>query len=63
MSKTVVRGGTVLTMDPSIGNLATGDVLIEDDKIAAVEADLGVRRHPPPHLGSGDPRLRAQRHA
>jgi 5-methylthioadenosine/S-adenosylhomocysteine deaminase len=42
MGKTVIRGGTVLTMDPSIGNLATGDVLIEDDKIAAVEADLGA---------------------
>jgi 5-methylthioadenosine/S-adenosylhomocysteine deaminase len=42
MGKTVIRGGAVLTMDPSIGNLATGDVLIEDDKIAAVEADLGA---------------------
>ncbi len=41
-TKTVIRGGTVLTMDPSIGNLATGDVLIEDDKISAVEADLGA---------------------
>jgi 5-methylthioadenosine/S-adenosylhomocysteine deaminase len=42
MAKTVIRGGTVLTMDPSIGNLATGDVLIEDDKIASVDADLGA---------------------
>jgi 5-methylthioadenosine/S-adenosylhomocysteine deaminase len=41
-TKTVIRGGTVLTMDPSIGNLAAGDVLIEDDKITAVEADLGA---------------------
>jgi 5-methylthioadenosine/S-adenosylhomocysteine deaminase len=41
-TKTVIRGGTVLSMDPSIGTLATGDVLIEDDKITAVEADLGA---------------------
>ena len=40
-TKTVIRGGTVLTMDPSIGNLASGDVLIEDDKITAVQPDLG----------------------
>lgn len=30
------RGGTVLTMDPNIGDL-TGDVLVEDGKIAAVD--------------------------
>jgi 5-methylthioadenosine/S-adenosylhomocysteine deaminase len=41
MARTLIRGGTVLTMDPSIGDLAPGDVLIEDDKIAAVQADLG----------------------
>jgi 5-methylthioadenosine/S-adenosylhomocysteine deaminase len=40
--RTVIRGGTVLTMDASIGDLAAGDVLIEDDKITAVEADLGA---------------------
>jgi len=40
-AKTVIRGGTVLTMDPSIGNLASGDVLIEDDKISAVQPDRG----------------------
>jgi 5-methylthioadenosine/S-adenosylhomocysteine deaminase len=40
--RTVIRGGTVLTMDASIGDLVAGDVLIEDDKITAVEADLGA---------------------
>jgi 5-methylthioadenosine/S-adenosylhomocysteine deaminase len=44
--RTVIRGGTVLTMDPSIGDLTNADVLIEGDRIvevgpglAAVEAD------------------------
>jgi 5-methylthioadenosine/S-adenosylhomocysteine deaminase len=41
MSKrTLLRGGHVITMDPAIGDLATGDVLIEDGKIAAVEASI-----------------------
>ncbi|MGH3333583.1 MAG: amidohydrolase family protein [Nocardioidaceae bacterium] len=37
--KTLIRGGTVLSMDPRVGDL-TGDVLIEDDKIVAVEPDI-----------------------
>jgi cytosine/adenosine deaminase-related metal-dependent hydrolase len=32
----LVRGATVLTMDPSLGDLATGDVHIRDGEIAAV---------------------------
>ncbi|HXF72848.1 MAG TPA: amidohydrolase family protein [Actinomycetota bacterium] len=35
--RTLLRGGTVLSMDPGIGDLPTGDVLIEDDRIAAVQ--------------------------
>ena len=78
-TKILLRGGTVLTMDPAIGDLARGDVLIEDDKIAAVEHEIErrrrgrrrdrqhrhprLRRHPPAHVGGGDPRLRAERHA
>ena len=31
-TKTLIRGGTVVSMDPQLGDL-TGDVLIEDDKI------------------------------
>jgi 5-methylthioadenosine/S-adenosylhomocysteine deaminase len=34
--RTLVRGGTVLSIDPEIGDLATGDVLIEGDRIVAV---------------------------
>jgi 5-methylthioadenosine/S-adenosylhomocysteine deaminase len=32
-----IRGGTVLSMDRQVGDLAPGDVLIEDDRIAAVD--------------------------
>ena len=38
--KTLIKGGTVLSMDPEIGDLTTGDVLIEDDRIVAVEASI-----------------------
>ena len=41
-TKTLIRGGTVLSMDPSVGDLAPGDVLIEDDKIVAVEPDISA---------------------
>ena len=35
--KTLIRGGTVVSMDAAVGDLPRGDVLIEDDKIVAVE--------------------------
>jgi 5-methylthioadenosine/S-adenosylhomocysteine deaminase len=38
----LLRGGTILTMDPGIGDLAKGDVLIEGDRIEAVGPDLDV---------------------
>lgn len=38
----LLRGGQVVSVDPSIGTLATGDVLIEDGAIAAVGRDLGT---------------------
>ena len=41
-TKTLIRGGTVLSMDRAIGDLARGDVLIEDDKIVAVEPDISA---------------------
>jgi cytosine/adenosine deaminase-related metal-dependent hydrolase len=41
-SKTLIRGGTVLSMDAAIGDLPRGDVLIEDDKIVAVQPDIGA---------------------
>src|SRR5690606_34765008 len=37
----LLRGGIVLSMDPEIGDLPKGDVLIEGDRIAAVGPDLG----------------------
>ena len=40
-SKTLIRGGSVVSMDPDIGDL-TGDVLIEDDKIVAVEPNISA---------------------
>ncbi len=40
--RVVLRGGNVLTMDPHLGNLPRGDVLIEDGVIAAVAPDLSV---------------------
>ncbi len=40
MAKTLLRGGTVLSMDPQVGDLDVGDVLVEDGKITAVEAGI-----------------------
>ena len=36
----LIKGGIVLTQDPALGELAGADVLVEDDKIAAVGQDL-----------------------
>ncbi|HEX6232730.1 MAG TPA: amidohydrolase family protein [Jiangellaceae bacterium] len=38
--RTLIRGGHVLSMNPDIGDLATGDVLIENGKIAAVQPSI-----------------------
>src|SRR5438874_4536030 len=38
----LLRGGTILTMDPAIGDLVTGDVLMEGTEIAAVAATIEV---------------------
>jgi cytosine/adenosine deaminase-related metal-dependent hydrolase len=40
MGKLLLRGGTVLSVDPLIGDLATGDVLVVDDRIEAVAASV-----------------------
>lgn len=39
-NRILLRGGLVLTMDPRLGDLTPGDVLIEDDKIAAVDRHI-----------------------
>jgi len=38
----LIRGGTVLTQDPDLGEMAGADVLVEDDRIAAVGRDLSA---------------------
>ncbi|MFI1393707.1 amidohydrolase family protein [Streptomyces sp. NPDC020681] len=41
-SRMLLRSGHVVTMDPDIGDLPQGDVLIEDGKIAAVEREISA---------------------
>jgi cytosine/adenosine deaminase-related metal-dependent hydrolase len=41
-SRTLITNAHVLSMDPSIGTLERGEVLVEDGRIAAVAASLGV---------------------
>ncbi|ADI03326.1 hypothetical protein SBI_00205 [Streptomyces bingchenggensis BCW-1] len=38
--RTLLRGGKVVSMDPAVGDLPQGDVLIEDGRIAAVAATV-----------------------
>ena len=38
--KILIRGGQVLSMDPEIGDLEQADVLIEGDRIAAVQPSI-----------------------
>lgn len=40
--RTLLRGGMVVSVDPAVGDLPQGDVLIEDGRIAAVAAALDV---------------------
>lgn len=39
-TKTLIKGGTVLSMDAQIGDLPTGDVLVDGDTITAVAAAI-----------------------
>ncbi|HSJ27216.1 MAG TPA: amidohydrolase family protein, partial [Acidimicrobiia bacterium] len=36
----LIKGGTILTMDPAIGDLPVGDIVIEQDRIVAVGPNL-----------------------
>ncbi|HET9520631.1 MAG TPA: amidohydrolase family protein [Candidatus Limnocylindrales bacterium] len=38
--RTLIKGGIVLTQDPQLGELPKADILIEDDKIAAVGPNI-----------------------
>ena len=40
--RTLIRGGHVLTVDKALGDLPHGDVLIEDDRIVAVQTDISA---------------------
>ncbi len=42
MPRTLLQHGTVVTMDDKLGDIAGGDVLIEDDRIAAVGRNLSA---------------------
>src|ERR1700678_3195839 len=39
-NRTLFKSGTIVTMDRKVPNLATGDVLVDDDRIAAVGVNL-----------------------
>jgi 5-methylthioadenosine/S-adenosylhomocysteine deaminase len=39
-NRILLRGGHILTMDASLGDLPSGDVLIEDDRIAGIEPHI-----------------------
>ncbi|MEU9608918.1 amidohydrolase family protein [Streptomyces sp. NPDC048057] len=39
----LIKGATVLTMDPELGDLLPGDILVTGDRITAVGPDLGDR--------------------
>src|SRR5215472_6356035 len=40
LPRPLLRGGMVVSMDPAVGDLLPGDVLIEDGRIAAVAATV-----------------------
>jgi 5-methylthioadenosine/S-adenosylhomocysteine deaminase len=40
--RTLIQGGTIITMDAEVPNLPTGDILVEGDRIVAVAANIPV---------------------
>src|SRR3984957_2367222 len=40
--RTLFKGGTIVTMDRKVPNLSTGDVLVDNGRIAAVGVDIGA---------------------
>lgn len=40
MSRTLFRGGTIVSMDPTVGDIGCGDLLVEGDRIAAIGPGL-----------------------
>src|ERR1700691_5848132 len=41
-ARTLFKGGTIVTMDAKVPNLVTGDVLVEGNRIVAVEANISA---------------------
>ncbi|HLT11231.1 MAG TPA: amidohydrolase family protein [Micromonosporaceae bacterium] len=41
-NRILIRGGHVISQDPAVGNLPKGDVLIEDDRIVAVQPEINA---------------------
>ena len=44
MARTLIRSATIISMDPSVGDLQPGDVLIDGSKIAAISHSIDHRR-------------------
>ncbi len=42
MQRTLLKGGAIVTMDPAVGDLAQGDVLIEGERIVAIAPELSA---------------------
>ncbi|MEZ5669734.1 MAG: amidohydrolase family protein [Alphaproteobacteria bacterium] len=42
MARTLIRGATVLTLDPTLGDFQRADILIDGDRIAAVAPTIGA---------------------
>src|SRR5690349_16840345 len=43
MARTLIKNAVVVTMDPKLGDLESGDVLIDGDKIADVGPNIEAR--------------------
>ena len=37
MTRVLIKGAAIVTMDDALGDLASGDILVEDGRIAAVQ--------------------------
>src|ERR1051326_4800307 len=46
----LIKGGTIVSMDPKVGDFASGDVLIEGKKIAGVAASGQLKTPPNPKV-------------
>ena len=43
MARTLIKNGTILTVDPKLGDIERGDILIEGDRIREVGPQPDVR--------------------